>query len=194
MKLSTGWADSPGKGDGRWQQLNKTQVSVGIQYWMFFNSFLFNFFLILLFFLSCFSLGFSLFYSSFGLFFWGCVWCVGFPSAARNHLCYELWVSHHHASGFSFWFVLLLYMEVQITPGFLFSLMICLFFSRIVTATYMWCKGLEHLGFCLRGWQIFGWCQTDFVNSVVSEARGGKFLILHFCLQLPLFISDSPWV
>lgn len=147
---------------------------------MFFNSFLFNFFLILLFFLSCFSLGFSLFYSSFGLFFWGCVWCVGFPSAARNHLCYELWVSHHHASGFSFWFVLLLYMEVQITPGFLFSLMICLFFSRIVTATYMWCKGLEHLGFCLRGWQIFGWCQTDFVNSVVSEARGGKFSHLTF--------------
>lgn len=121
MKLNTGQASSPGKGDGRWQQLNKTQVSVGIQYWMFFNSFLFNFFLILLFFLSCFSLGFSLFYSSFGLFFWGCVWCVGFPSAARNHLCYELWVSHHHASGFSFWFVLLLYIEVQITPGFLFS-------------------------------------------------------------------------
>lgn len=29
-------------------------------------------------------------------------------------------MSHHHASGFSFWFVLLLYMEVQITPGFLF--------------------------------------------------------------------------
>lgn len=29
-------------------------------------------------------------------------------------------MSHHHASGFSFCFALLLYMEVQITPDFLF--------------------------------------------------------------------------
>lgn len=85
---------------------------------LFFNLF---FFLILLFFLSCFSLGFSLFYSSFELFFWGCVWCVGFPSAARNHLCYELWVSHHHASGFSFCFALLLYMEVWLHLVLFFS-------------------------------------------------------------------------
>lgn len=32
--------------------------------------------------------------------------------------------------GFSFCFVVLLYMEVQITPSFLFSLMMCLFFQQ----------------------------------------------------------------
>lgn len=139
-------------------------------------------------FLSCFSLGFSLFYSSFGLFFWGCVWCVGFPSAARNHLCYELWVSHHHASGFSFCFVLLLYTKVRMTPGFLFSPHDTFVFQQDRDSHLNVLQRSRTLGMLPEGlagiWVVPGTVVLSLL--LLQRPEEGSSVLLHFWLQLPL--------